>query len=189
MFNVGGESGKKYTVNIEVRGVAGTRCYTGGTRASTAAPKEDDYNNWWYAGGQYANATGWWNTYELRVSPSTGEPSKDVYFFNGSDASGGNYCEREASYLVGYTASFKVMGGGTMQFRIHDQNCKALQNCGKDIDPNTTCAPRKVDLSNFSVQPPASSPASPANQPPKNMLDKTYNPQWLWIVATSVTAS
>ena len=50
----GGEAGKKYTVNIEVRGVAGTRCYTGGTRASTAAAKEDDYNNWWYIGGQYA---------------------------------------------------------------------------------------------------------------------------------------
>jgi hypothetical protein len=179
-LKVGGESGKKYTVNIEVRGVIGTRCYKGGTRASTASAKEDDYNNWWYIGGTYANATGWWNTYELKVTPSTGDA--DQYYFNGSDNDGGSYCEREASYLVGYTASFKVMGGGTMTFKIHDQNCKAIQNCGKSIVKTDPCQPRTVDLSKMSLQPPTSSPA--AKQPPKN--DQWY-PQWMWIVATSVT--
>jgi hypothetical protein len=80
------------------------------------------------------------------------------------------------------------MGGGTLQFKVHDQNCKALQNCGKDIDSNSACAPRKVDFPMTSLPPPASSPASPASQPPKNMLDKTYYPQWMWVVATAVTA-
>jgi hypothetical protein len=185
-IKVGGESGKKYTVTIDVRGVTGTRCYTGGTPASTAAIKEDDYNNWWYAGGTPYNATGWWNTYELHVSPSTGDPSNDVYYFNNSSntATDGGDCEREASYLVGYTASFKVMGGGTLQFRIHDNNCKAIQNCGKVTDKSAPCSPRTVDLSKMSVQPPSSSPA--AKQPP---MDGTWYPQWMWIVATSVTAS
>jgi len=185
-FKVGGEASKKYSVTIEVRGVAGTRCYKGGTRASSAAPKEDDYNNWWYIGGSYANPTGWWNTYELQVTPATGDA--DVYYFNASDVEGGNYCEREASYLVGYSATFKVVGGGSLRFRIHDQNCKALQNCGKDIDPNSACVPRKVDLASMPVQPPTSSPAAAANQPPKNQLEKTYYPQWMWVVAKSVTA-
>jgi len=180
-FKVGGESGKKYTVTIEVRGVAGTRCYKGGTRASTAAAKEDDYNNWWYIGGTYANATGWWNTYELKVTPSTGDA--DQYYFNGSDNDGGGYCEREASYMVGYTASFKVVGGGTMTFKIHDQNCKAIQNCGKSIVKTDPCQPRtNIDLSKMSVQPPSTSPA--AKQPPKN---DTWYPQWMWIVASLVT--
>jgi hypothetical protein len=77
-----------------------------------------------------------------------------------------------------------------MEFRIHDQNCKSMQNCGKIDDKEaSTCAPRKVDMSSSLVQPPADSPAASASQPPKNQLSKTYYPQWLWIVATSVTPS
>jgi hypothetical protein len=183
-FDLGGDPSKKYTVKIEVRGVIGTRCYQNGTRAATAAPKENDYNNWWYVGGQPYNSTGWWNTYELHVSPSTGD--KDVYYFNASDNGGGSFCEREATYLVKYTASFKVVGAGSLQFRIHDNNCKAQQNCGSNIDPNSNCSPRTVDLGGMSPQPPAGTPA--AKQPPANAFAKTYYPQWMWITATEVTA-
>jgi hypothetical protein len=183
VFNVKGTTGQKYTVNFELRGVMGTRCYTGGTRASTAAPNESGTNNWWYVGGtQYNNS--WWNTYELHVSPSTGDASKDVYYFNGSDNPGGSFCEREASYLVKYTASFKVLGGGTLTFRLHDSNCQAQQNCGSDTNGSATCAPRNVDLAGMSPQPPAS-----FSQPPTNVIGaKSYKPQWVWITATSVTS-
>jgi hypothetical protein len=182
-ISVKGTSGQKYTVNVEVRGVIGTRCYQGGTRASTAAAKENDYNNWWYVGGTPYNSTGWWNTYELHVSPSTGDASKDVYYFNAADNGGGSFCEREATYLVKYTASFKVVGGGSLLFRIHDNNCKAQQNCGSDTNANSACAPRTVDLVGMSPQPP-----STFKQPPSNAFSKTYYPQWMWITATSVTS-
>src|SRR6185369_7233705 len=135
--------------------VIGTRCYTGGTRAASAALNEDGDNNWWYVGGSYANPTGWWNTYEMHVSPSTGEAPGDVYYFNGSGVQGGNDCEREASYLVKYTASFKVKGGGTLTFKTHDQNCKVQQNCGKNPDGGSTCAPRTVDLTGMAAMPPS----------------------------------
>ena len=192
-FTVKGTAGQLYTVNIEVRGVVGTRCYQGGTRPSTdsATIQDSGYNAWWYAGGTPYNATSLWNTYELHVSPSTGDPSKDVYYFNSASStltSGGD-CEREASYLVKYTASFKVMGGGSLLFRVHDNNCKAQQNCGPNTDPNSSCAARTVDLSGMTPQPPATSPASPAKQPPTNAFTKTYYPQWMWITATSVTSS
>jgi hypothetical protein len=189
-FTVKGTAGQLYTVNIEVRGVVGTRCYQGGTRPSTdsATIQDSGYNAWWYAGGTPYNATSLWNTYELHVSPSTGDPSKDVYYFNSASStltSGGD-CEREASYLVKYTASFKVMGGGSLLFRVHDNNCKAQQNCGPNTDPNSACAARTVDLSGMTPQPPATSPA--AKQPPTNTYTKTYYPQWTWITATSVTS-
>jgi hypothetical protein len=184
--SVKGTAGQSYTVNIEVRGVIGTRCYQGGTRASTAAAKENDYNNWWYVGGTPYNSTGWWNTYELHVTPSTGDASKDVYYFNASDNGGGSFCEREATYLAKYTASFKVVGGGSLTFRIHDNNCKGQQNCGSNTDANSTCAPRTVDLAGMTPQPPTTSPAS--KQPPSNVFSKTYYPQWMWIAATSVTS-
>jgi hypothetical protein len=180
---VKGTTGQAYTINIEVRGVIGTRCYTGGTRASSAGLSEDGNNNWWYVGGSYANPTGWWNTYELKVTPSTGDASGDIYYFNGSGVQGGNDCEREATYLVKYNASFKAKGGGTLTFKIHDQNGKGQQNCGKETDPNSTCAPRMVDLTGMAASPPAN-----FKQPPANALEKTYYPQWMLIAVTSITS-
>ena len=177
---VKGVSGQAYTINIEVRGVIGTRCYTGGTRASSAALNENGNNNWWYSGGTYANPTGWWNTYELHVSPSTGDASGDVYYFNGSGIQGGTDCEREATYVVNYKASFKVKGGGMITFKLHDQNCKGQENCGSNPDASSTCAPRTVDLTGMAAQPPAN-----FSQPPSN---NTWKPQWMLIAVTSVTS-
>ncbi len=177
---VKGVAGQTYTINIEVRGVIGTRCYTGGTRASTASISQDGNNNWWYVGGSYANPTGWWNTYELKVSPSTGDASGDTYYFNGSGVQGGNDCEREATYLVKYNASFKAKGGGTLTLKIHDQNCKGQQNCGSNPDGTTACAPRSVDLTGMGATLPAT-----ITQPPSN---NTYKPQWMLISVTSVTS-
>ena len=80
-----------------------------------------------------------------------------------------------------YTASFKVVGGGTMTFKIHDQNCKAQQNCGKSTNQTDPCLPRTVDLSGMS-------PPATFNQPPSNVLSQTYYPQWLYIDVISVTS-
>ncbi len=179
---VKGVSGQLYTINIEVRGVVGTRCYRDGKRASTAALSEDGYNDWWQAGGTLYNPTGWWNTYELHVSPATGDPSGDVYYFNSSGEGGGNDCEREASYLIKYTASFKAKGGGSLTFRLHDQNCQAQQNCGANPDGSQPCMPRTVDLSGMPAQPPAG-----FMQPPVNGT-KPWWPQWLLIAVTSITS-
>ena len=179
-FNVKGVTGQKYLVTIDVRGVMGGRCYQNGTRASTATASDTGNNNWWYVGGtQYNNS--WWNTYELHVSPATGD--KDVYYFNAADNAGGSYCEKEATYLVKYTATFKVVGGGTMKFTIHDSNCKAQQNCGSVASSTAPCAPRTVDLSGLSP-----APAKPTQQPPTTVLSTTYYPQWVVVTGTSVTA-
>jgi len=177
---VKGVKDELYTINIEVRGVVGTRCYQGGTRASTAALNESGNNNWWYIGGTRVNPTGWWNSYELKVTPSTGDPSGDVYYFNGSGTQGSAACENEATYLINYKASFKAKGGGSLAFKIHDDNCKGLQNCGPDIQPNTACVPRTVDLTGMSAAPPAN-----FTQPPMNMQ---WRPQWMLIGVTSVTS-
>jgi hypothetical protein len=178
---VKGTKDQLYTINIEVRGVIGTRCYQGGKRASEAALNTDGTNNWWYIGGTYANATGWWNTYELHVSPSATKTSgEDVYYFNGSGVAGGNDCEREATYLVKYNASFQAKGGSNLTFKIHDQNCKGQQNCGSDPSPTSACSPRTVDLSGMAAMPPTG-----FSQPPAN---NSYKPQWMLIAVTSVTS-
>ncbi len=195
VINVMGTKNQAYTVNIEVIGVIGTRCYSGGTRQSTASIMIDGYNNSWYIGGSPSNSTDWWNSYELHVAPSTGDPSKDVYYLNAFDNSGGNYCDSEATYLVRYPAKFKVLGGGTITLVLHDYNCQAQQNCGSNTDGTSTCMPRTVDFQSFpkTVQNSfmggtQAAPTGSLNQPPVDQLSKTYNPQWLMIDVTSVTS-
>jgi hypothetical protein len=178
-LNVKGTPGTPYTVNFEVRGVVGTRCYSGGTAAYTGVPSVDGPNNTWYVGGVQANNS-IWSTYELHVSPPVpGEAN--VYFFN-AFPSNPSWCEKEATYQVGYTASFKVLGGGTMKFTIHDANCMTQQNCGGN-DSATTCdAPRTIDLSGMS-------PAASFGQPPVSSVSgSTYYPQWLYFDVKSVTS-
>jgi len=69
MFTAGGTPGQPYTATIVVRGIVGTRCYTGGTIASTAVPVSTGPNNTWYAGGQQFNDS-IWNTYEMHLNPA-----------------------------------------------------------------------------------------------------------------------
>jgi len=180
VLNVKGTPGTEYTINFEVRGVLGTRCYTGGTPAvANMTPNATGANNTWYVGGVQANNS-IWSTYELHVSPPVpGEAN--VYFFN-AFPSNPSWCEKEATYQVGYTASFKVLGGGTMKFTIHDANCMTQQNCGGN-DSATTCdAPRTIDLSGMS-------PAASFGQPPVSSVSgSTYYPQWLYFDVKSVTS-
>jgi hypothetical protein len=142
-------------------------------------PNASGANNTWYVGGQQANDS-IWNTYELHISPPV-PGAANVYFLN-SFPSNPNWCEKEASYQVGYTASFQVLGGGTMTFTIHDSNCMAQQNCGP-ADTSPTCdAARTIDLSGMS-------PAATFTQPPTNSIGgTTYYPQWLYFDVKSVTS-
>jgi len=187
-----GTTGQKYTINISVRGVVGTRCYTGGTPGSTAAGNANGQNNTWYAGGQQFNNS-IWNTMEMRITPKvTGQPNQtantgyDIYFTN-SFQNTNSFCEKEATYETRFNASFPVMGGGNIVFAVHDSNCRTLQNCGA-VESQMTCntaASRVIDMSGLT-------PAAPASftQPPTGTVNgATYEIQWEWIDVTSVTCN
>jgi len=185
-----GETGKKYTININVRGVVGTRCYTGGTPGSTAAGNPNGQNNTWYAGGaQYNNSI--WNTMELRVTPKvTGAPmqtmtSQDIYFLN-SFQNTSDWCQKEATYETRFNASFPVMGGGMIVPAVHDSNCRTLANCGS-VEAQMSCntaASRIIDMTGVSPAP------MNFTQPRQGSLNgTTYQIQWVWIDVTSVTCN
>ena len=179
---VKGTTGQKYTININVRGVAGTRCYTGGTPASTATPNPSGPNNTWYVGGKQFNDS-IWNTYEIHVAPAVPNAA-NVYFAN-SFPNVSNWCQKEASYEVRYNASFPVLGGGNITFTIHDTNCRTLANCGA-AEAQATCntaTARTIDMSGVSPAP------TNFGQPRTVSLGgTTYDVQWLWIDVTSVTS-
>jgi hypothetical protein len=181
-LKMNGTPGVAYTVNFEVRGVVGTRCYTGGTIASTAVPSSTGANNAWYVGGRQYNDS-IWNTYEIHVSPSvTGQAN--VFYANafGTDAVNTSWCQKEATYAVSYMAKLPVMGDSTLTFTIHDTNCQAQQNCGSDDTSSTCNMMRTIDLSGLS-------PAATFAQPRTNIVGtRTYYPQWLYFDVKSVTS-
>jgi hypothetical protein len=187
-LTVGGTPGQKYTININVRGVVGTRCYTGGTPASTAAGNPSGQNNTWYAGGRQANDS-IWNTMEVRVAPKVqgqaNQPNSayDIYFMNSFNTSA--WCQKEATYEARFNAAFPVMGGGTITLVVHDSNCRTLANCGS-VEQQQSCntsAARIIDMAGVT---PA---AMNFNQPRTGTLSgSTYYLQWVWIDVTSVTS-
>lgn len=186
-LNVHGAAGQKYTLNINVRGVVGTRCYTGGTPGSTATPVSSGPNNTWYAGGtQYNDSI--YNTLEVRVAPKVGGQANqvntayDVYYVNSFPRTP-NWCQKEATYEARFNASFPVMGGGTITLVVHDSNCRTLANCGP-VENQSTCntaASRVIDMSGVSPAP------MNFNQPRTGSLGgNTYQLQWVWFDVMSV---
>jgi hypothetical protein len=179
---VKGTTNQPYTINFNVRGVVGTRCYTGGTPASTATPNPSGPNNTWYVGGQQFNDS-IWNTMEIHVTPPVPNAA-NVYYAN-SFPNVSNWCQKEATYEARYNASFQVMGGGTLTFVIHDSNCRTLSNCGA-VENQATCdttASRIIDMSG--LNPPATNFAQPRTA---SLGGTTYYIQWVWFDVTSVTS-
>jgi hypothetical protein len=183
---VKGTTGQQYTVNFNVRGVAGTRCYTGGTPGGTplpaATPNPSGPNSTWYIGGTQFNDS-IWNTMEIHVAPAVPNAA-NVYYANYFPNTS-NWCQKEASYEVRYSASFPVLGGGNLTFTIHDTNCRTLANCGQ-VENQATCdtsAARVIDMSGVNPAP------TNFNQPRTVSLgNTTYYVQWLWFDATSITS-
>src|SRR5204862_2020921 len=182
-----GTAGVAYTLNLEIRGVVGTRCYTGGTAptgslAAGGTPSATATNSTWYAGGKQYNDS-IWNTYEIHVSPSVAGQA-NVFYANafGTDAVNTSWCQKEATYQVSYMTKLPVMGDSTLTLTIHDTNCQAQQNCGGN-DTSTVCDMMKsVSLSDLS-------PPGTFAQPPTNSIGgKTYYPQWLYFDVKSVTS-
>jgi hypothetical protein len=177
---VGGTSGTKYTINFEVRGVLGTKCYQGGTPASTTLISDVEGstgNNGWYVGGTPIESL--WNTYEIHVSPAvTG--AANVYYLNAFPNNSG-YCEKHETFVMKYTASFPVLGGGTITLTIHDSNCLGQQNCGAPDSQPTCASPRSVDLTGMSPAPP-----STFSQP--YVQSNGFHPQWVFFDVKTVTS-
>jgi hypothetical protein len=186
---VGGTTGTRYTINFEVRGVAGGKYYVNGTRdpqRPTILSEGAAANDGWYVGG--TPNTGLWNTYEIHVTPpvpgaALSAANDNVYYMNWFPTTSGLGDGRHETMVWGFTASFPVLGGGTITMVIHDSNCNGQQNCGQTVEGQNVCsAPRAVDLTGMSPPPPASFVQQPA------FTQNGFHPQWLFFDVKTVTS-
>ena len=78
------------------------------------------------------------------TATSTAAPTSSTGFLGIGDAGDavteyfpGWIDEVRISNVARYTASFPVMGGGTVSFVTHDSNCRTLSNCGAVENQNS----------------------------------------------------
>jgi len=193
---VGGTVGAKYMITFEARGITGGKVYSNGMRQSTQAQFNQTGNDGWYAGGLPTNSK--WNTYEIHVTPPvpgvpvnnqamtcTGcpKPPDNVYYTNSANPGASSEDGTHETYPIKISASFPVLGGGTITLVIHDSNCLAQQNCGSNPLQSAMCdMPRTMDLAGLATQPPAGfvQPYTQAHNP------NPWHPQWLLFDVKSV---
>jgi len=138
-FNVGGTPGKMYMATIQVNGISEGKYYTGGTRAAGEGDppnaQSDKGTNTWYTGGS-AIYFEYYNVYSIRVY-DTAKKELQHYYLNSFPKTGNVQYEDHWTFAISYTASFPVMGGGTIVYHASDINCHAIDNCGNATTSQT----------------------------------------------------
>ena len=187
-FNVKGTTGQKYTINVNVRGVVGTRCYTGGTPGSTAMGVGTGRTTPGTPEGavqrQHLEHHGDSRRAEGHRTANQANTGYDIYFAN-SFQNNSNWCQKEATYEARYNASFPVMGGGTITPSFTIRTAGRWRTAG----PSRISRAATRTLRASSTCPGSTRRPTNFTQPRTAALGgSTYYVQWVWIDVTSMTS-
>jgi hypothetical protein len=180
-FPIGGTTGAKYNVTVRVKGVVEAKNYSGCTRAVSGNLVYDaNGGNLWCSGGTVPDST--YNSYEINVfSQASGGTAMGAYRLNSRDGTS----EGHQSWPLNYEATFTVIGGGRIQWRVYDSNCRQIMNCGPGAGSSTCMSPATISLA-------GSTPAAPTSfmQPFRGTgaTASAYG-QWVFIDVTNVVAA
>jgi hypothetical protein len=149
-FHIGGTPGAMYIATIHVDGITEAKYYEKGTRAagltdppaattntfvSCTAPDPAHCTDAFYTGGDPVDAEHY-NVYKLTVygtpDAADGGPGTELqhYYLNSFPANTGTAYEQHSTYYVSYSHDIPVVGGGVIEYKMGDQNCHAIDNCG-----------------------------------------------------------
>ena len=140
---IGGDRGQTYKVSFTFNAIAEAKAIDGGLRdqADQAHPADDGTYDTFHRDGTPAIDS--YNEWQLSVLDELGQPARH-YFMNSFPKSGGpgvtGGFEGHRTYLLSYSKSIVVVGGGSVVLRVHDGNSRARANCGEEAD----CVPRYV---------------------------------------------
>jgi hypothetical protein len=144
-FTLGGTPGTMYNLTFTVNGVAEAKYYTGGMRdagtgvvANAQGPAGTDT---FYRGGMPV-AQEFYNVYKLVVR-NPGGAELNHYYLNSFPQTTTPYEDHE-TFLLHYTKTIPVPGGGTVDLFMGDSNCHAVDNCGPGVYAGVCTASRSV---------------------------------------------
>jgi hypothetical protein len=71
-------------------------------------------------------------------------PARHYYMNSFPDAINSGW-ESHRTFLINYTKSIVIVGGGKITYLVQDSNCHAIDNCGAGNVPDDVCpAPRTI---------------------------------------------
>jgi hypothetical protein len=181
-YKVGGQPGTVYDLTFRVRGVVEGYQYQGGTRDQGTASQTTNSDFFYQGGAALADGARGadYNTYQLTVTPPVaGAPNK--YFLNSIPVNPRDPSAVHLTFVIDYTKTIKISGGGTITFSTYDSNCRTVMNCEKSA--NNNCANHwTVPLTGAMPPPPATF------KQPYQMPNGQFG-QWVFIDVLSVSAA
>ena len=147
-FPVGGVPGQHYKVTFTFNAIAAAKVYQDGTRDQGNALPVDFQSvisDTFYRDGSpvVSNAEPW----KLTVFDENGAEARHFYMnsFPPTSLNPNFFGESDRTYLLSYTKSIVVIGGGKVSYLIADSNCQVNDNCGPGQVQNNDCrAPRNI---------------------------------------------
>jgi cysteine-rich repeat protein len=173
-YDVGGEPGVEYDVDMHFYGVMEPRQYGNGVmRDAQGSPSRDEGGTptpFAWAEGPAPNIAAGdqnYNTYEFYVLNDSDEVVRS-YFFN-ADSGTGHY-----TLAISYQKTLRLVGGGSVRIRVFDNNCRQIKNCGANGGAPCSSKARSIDIS-------AADPQPTALQQPGLGKPAEHSGQW-WLI-------
>ncbi|MEN9579932.1 MAG: hypothetical protein RJA70_2941 [Pseudomonadota bacterium] len=143
MFSLGGEPGRTYGITIVVNGVTEGKVYEGGKRDAGDTPPADPNLeagiDTFYVGGKAVPSH--YNVVRMRILQADKTTEVARYYLNSfPDKS----FEKQETFLIGYTKTIDVPGGGFVEYLTQDMNCQDINNCGAGPRKGKECIGRNV---------------------------------------------
>ncbi len=142
-FPIGGVKGQHYKVTFTFNGLASPKEYTDGKRdLGDAVPVNADSAIWesgFYRDGSPVPSN--YDSWKLSVLDEAGKELRHYYM--NSCPTGQGY-EAHRTFLLSYTKSIVVVGGGKVTHRVQDPNCHSIDNCGPGGYDDVCRAPRSL---------------------------------------------
>jgi len=164
-FMVGGTPGTTYQVTMHFYGVMEPKNYGNQVTREAGATRPANNNTgatpvpWAFttsAGAKTITASDY-NTYEIHVLDNNMQVSRQ-YFLN-SDTQEGHW-----TYVIDYTKTIPVIGGGRVRMRTYDRNCRMIKNCYDGAQGTASqCAMRARSITSVNSAMPA--PGAALQQP------------------------
>ena len=182
-FPIGGVAGQVYDMTFHLRGVVEGYLYNGGTRdnGTTMQMQTTAGNDLFHRGGMQLamGASGYdYNTMQLEVTPAiSGQDNK--YFLNSIPITPLDPSAYHLTFIIDYTKTIKVTGGGMVTFSSFDSNCRLIMDC--ETSASNQCANHWTVPDVVGAMPP---PAATFMQPYTNGTGLFG--QWLYFDVTDI---
>ncbi len=148
-FPIGGVPGQRYKVTFTFNAVMSAKDYVGGKRdqgdnvpsSVDVTPLDGFYRDGHAVGTSPTGALNGYDSWRLSVLDEMGVELR--HYFMNSLPPGRGY-ESHRTFLLSYTKSIVVVGGGKVTHLVHGPNCRSIDNCGLyQLEPEG-CAPRNI---------------------------------------------